>query len=32
MILDLEDKEVACCNVTLSEVNGSHHCFIMFLE
>jgi len=32
MILDLEDQEVGFCNVTLSEMNGSHHCFIMFLE
>ena len=32
MILDFEDQAVGCFNVTLSEINGSHNCFIMFLE
>jgi hypothetical protein len=32
MILDLGDQEAGCCNVTLSEMNGSRNCFLMFLE
>lgn len=32
MILDLEYQEVGCYNVTNSEMNGRHQCFIIFLE